>query len=280
MVSQFSIFFSLWLIFQIARPVSSFQCYVCAPDEGKPEDIYTLRKSFPSHHLQPCSKYNKSNKHLYLLDCPTGNNGCLTKFEASGSVMRSCAPIAIEDCKEANGINYCYCKKEGCNTPDRKLSEPQKPHKPDLGKSQAAARVSQDHGQSFSRYFDDEDIDEGSGEWGDFYYDDYNYIGGNADSEFRHSAGGGGHHLDTDDTEYGDGAHDDSDMTEPPPYLDLEESKPTHKYDRPKVTESSSSDITIIDDTVTDDRARPSSSGRETFSPVLALLILLMSRCW
>ena len=26
--------------------------------------------------------------------------------------MRTCAPIAIEDCKKANGINYCYCKKE------------------------------------------------------------------------------------------------------------------------------------------------------------------------
>ena len=62
--------------------VSSFQCYVCAPDEGKPEDMYTLRKSFPSHQLQPCSKYKPSNKHQYLLDCPTtGSNGCLTKFE-------------------------------------------------------------------------------------------------------------------------------------------------------------------------------------------------------
>ena len=61
--------------------VWSFKCYVCAPDEGKPEDIYTLRKSFPAHHLQSCSKYNKSNKHLYLLDCPAGNTGCLTKFE-------------------------------------------------------------------------------------------------------------------------------------------------------------------------------------------------------
>ena len=192
---------------------------------------------------------------------------------ATGSVMRSCAPIAIEDCKEANGINYCYCKKEGCNTPERKLSDP---HKPDLGKSQAAARVSQEHSQSFSRYFDDEDLNEGSGEWGDFYYDDYNYIESTADSDFRHSPGGGGHHLDTDDTEYGEeGAHDDSDMTEPPPYLDLEESRPTHKYDRAKVTESSSSDI-IIDDTAGPDRARPSSAGRSLLSPALTLLMLLL----
>ena len=183
--------------------------------------------------------------------------------------MRSCAPIAIEDCKEANGINYCYCKKEGCNTPDRKLSEPHKPHKPDIGKSQAAARVSADHGQ-FNRYFDDEDIGEGSGEWGDFYYDDYNYIGG-------HSVGGGGHHFDTDDSEFGDGAHDDSDMTEPPPFVVQEDSTPTHKYDRAKVTEGSSSDITI-DDNASEERVRPSSAGRETFSLALALLILLLVR--
>jgi len=261
MLSQFSRQFFLWVIFQIAQPVSSFQCYVCAPDEGKPEDMYTLRKSFPSHQLQPCSKYNKGNKHQYLLDCPTESNGCLTKFEASGSVMRSCAPIAIEDCKEANGINYCYCKAEGCNTPERKLSDP---HKPGLGHSQAAARISSD--QSFGRYFDDdEDLSEGSGQWGEFYYDDYNYIGigSTEDSDYRP------HDRDTDDTEYGEGAHDDSDMTEPPPYLDLEEPRPTHKYDRSKVPGSSSSSSTT-------ERAKPSSGARPLLCPVWSLLMLIL----
>ena len=62
--------------------MSSFKCYVCAPDEGKPEDMYTLRKSFPTHDIQSCSAYSKSQRHLYLLECPHGgSNGCLTKFE-------------------------------------------------------------------------------------------------------------------------------------------------------------------------------------------------------
>ena len=185
--------------------------------------------------------------------------------------MRSCAPIAIEDCKEANGVTYCYCNAEGCNTPDRKLSNP---HKPELGQAQAAARVSSD--QTFNRYYDDEDLEEGSGQWGDFYYDDYNYIETNGHHGGAHTSGG----HDIDDTEYGDGAHDDSDMTEPPPYL-VEEPQPTHpKFDRPKVPESSSdsSDFTIIDDTAGEDRAKPSSAGRYLSSlPLLLLMFILMS---
>ena len=176
--------------------------------------------------------------------------------------MRSCAPIAIEDCKEANGINYCYCKKEGCNTPERKLSDP---HKPGLGHSQAAARISPD--QSFGRYFDDdEDLGEGSGQWGEFYYDDYNYnigIGSSEDSDYRP------HDRDTDDTEYGEGAHDDSDLTEPPPYLDLEEPRPTHKYDRSQVPASSGSGSST-------DGAKPSSGASPLLSPVWSLLMLIL----
>ncbi len=38
--------------------------------------------------------------------------------------MRTCAPIAFEECKEANGVTYCYCKNELCNNPDNKLSDP------------------------------------------------------------------------------------------------------------------------------------------------------------
>ena len=174
--------------------------------------------------------------------------------------MRSCAPIAIEDCKEANGINYCYCKKEGCNTPERKLSDP---HKPGLGHSQAAARISSD--QSFGRYFDDEDLSEGSGQWGDFYYDDYNYLGSTDDSSVRP------HDRDTDDTEYGEGAHDDSDLTEPPPYLDLEEPRPTHKYDRSKVPGSSNNDIAIIAD-----RDKTSGGASPLLSPFWSLLMLIL----
>ena len=189
-------------------------------------------------------------------------------FAANGSVLRNCAPIAFEECKEANGVNYCYCKREGCNTPDRRLS----PSVNDtssfssLGDAQAAARVSSSD-KSFTRYFDDEDFVEGSGDWGDFYYDDYNYI----ERSYHYPAG------DIDDTEDGDGAYDGSDVTDPPPYLDLEHPvdhhEPRHKYDRNNgrdrtdlvthtTTHETDSDISIDDDD--DDDATDSYSIHST----------------
>ena len=163
--------------------------------------------------------------------------------------MRTCAPIAFDDCREANGINYCYCKKEGCNTPERKLQSPEntEPHHQvsNLGQSQAAARVAVSD-KSFTRFFDDEDMAEGSGDWGDFYYDDYNY-GYYPSQEF-------------DDTEPGDGGRDGEDITEPPPFLDLEsperghEATHRHKFDRDRGRyqrpgHADATDITIVDDT-------------------------------
>ena len=50
-----------------------------------------------------------------------------------------------------------------------------------------------------------QDLEEGSADWGDFYYDEYNY-GEEVDSML-------------DDTEEGDGVYED--ITSPPPYLDL-----------------------------------------------------------
>jgi len=286
MGSKYSFQCLLLITLQIIHSASSFKCYVCAPDEGKPEDMYTLRKSFPSHHILPCSQYTKHNKHKYLLQCPHGGtNGCLTKFEANGSVMRTCAPIAIEDCKEANGINYCYCKKEGCNTPERKLSDPENNDTfSSLGDSQAAARVSSSYpsytrvavsDKSFTRYFDDEDLDEGSGDWGDFYYDDYNYID-------KGDYYGGAY----DDSEYGDGGRDDEDMTEPPPFLDLE--KPvedtgvSHKYDRNRHKDRTkpghdNTDINFVEDDkdAVDHHHKPGSAAG-TFSSSLHLMILIL----
>ena len=40
---------------------------------------------------------------------------------SDGSVMRTCAKVSLNDCKQANGVTYCYCKNELCNNPSRKL---------------------------------------------------------------------------------------------------------------------------------------------------------------
>jgi len=247
----------LLIVFQIIQSVSSFKCYVCAPDKGKPEDIYTLKKSFPDHSVQYCSTYTADSINKFLLECPSGGSGCLTKFEANGSVMRNCAPIAFEECKEANGVNYCYCKNEGCNTPDRRLSDPYPNNfnSSKLGEAKAAARVSTSD-KSFTRYFDDEDFVEGSGDWGDFYYDDYNYLDRSYDYPETYGD-------DEDGVDGVEGAFDGSDVTDPPPYLDLEypvehkvDADAKHKYDRDRfrnthndIRRPDSSDFSIDDGT-------------------------------
>ena len=174
--------------------------------------------------------------------------------------------------KEANGINYCYCKKEGCNTPERKLSDPE--NKTDdtfsnLGDSQAAAHVSSSYpSYTRPRYFDDEDLDDGSGVWGDFYYEDY-YRGGYVDIE-----------------DGPDGGQDYEDMTEPPPFPDLEEpvddTDVTHKYDRNRHKTHPGQDNTDINFVEEDknavDNGRRHGSAATSFStnPHLMFLMLIL----
>jgi len=277
----------------------SHKCFVCGPDGGKPEDLYQLRKSFPNMAVPSCSKYKQSNKEQYLIDCPPGlSNGCLTKFEENGSIMRTCAPIAIEDCKKANGINYCYCKKEGCNTPERRLSDPERTGK----KAGGAEKKFLDHSEaghvppSVSRFsdlhLDDEDLNEGSGGWGDFYYDDYNY--GNYDQEeYGHSDADqfesvtshpGLYGSYNDDTEPDDGAHDYSDTTDPPPFLDLEEGNksPKHKFDRNRDRDRPN-DIIIVEDSNTyvekpKRKKHPGSSASSFSNPLLLVMLVTLSQ--
>lgn len=274
----------------IFNTVSSHKCFVCGPDEGKPEDVYQLKKSFPNMSVPACSKYKPSNKDQYLIKCPHGlSNGCLTKFEENGSIMRTCAPIAIEDCKKANGINYCYCKKEGCNTPDRRLLDPDRTGKQagSSDKKFEAAHVPPSVSKFSDLHFDDEDIGEGSGGWGEFYYDDYNYgnydqeyIGGDADHHESVTSRNGMYGVYPDDTEPDDGAHDYVDITEPPPFLDLEEPQrgPKHKFDRERPN-----DIIIVEDTNTfvetrkPQKPRPSSSSTSFSNPLLLVMLIVLT---
>ena len=49
-----------------------------------------------------------------------------TIFFTDGSVMRTCAKlkVPVDDCKTANDVTYCYCKRELCNNPSQKLDKP------------------------------------------------------------------------------------------------------------------------------------------------------------
>ncbi|XP_059083153.1 uncharacterized protein LOC131880513 isoform X2 [Tigriopus californicus] len=158
---------------------SSHQCYVCKPLRMRYIDNHEMRKVFPETSLSEipyCHEYAKSQRDDFIRQCPEDSAGCLTKFEA-GYLSRTCARVGIEDCKEINGVTYCYCKGELCNTPDRKLSMPKSQevvemrslsskNEPNPGREMKAqdhaAENEEGSGEGFydiydSSYFDDED---------------------------------------------------------------------------------------------------------------------------
>lgn len=194
----------LWLL-PLLQTAGSHKCFVCGPDVGKPEDLLEIRRTFPNVKVPLCSKYRQSSREEYLRECPINSHGCLTKFEDNGSVLRTCAPVGIDDCKKANGVNYCYCSRDGCNTPDRRLSEPspsdhvsskaadsapagsrhRQGHELSLSVSAAASALNGGgHGSKSAGGggdappVDDEDNKEGSGgeaggDWESYYYESY-----------------------------------------------------------------------------------------------------------
>ena len=126
-----------------------------------------------------------------------------------------------------------------------------------------------------------QDLEEGSADWGDFYYDEYNYGGEEVDSTFG-------------DTEEGDDAYED--ITSPPPYLDLgdgrrrkEEADLWSKHNFRK-EQDDFNDFEIVEEDKVDSRDRGSgktraegSEGRRTggcsvlVPPPLFLLLLLLA---
>jgi len=277
----------LWPLLLALQSAASHKCFVCGPEAGAgragAEDRYQLQKMFgPAAVIPACSTYRPSNRERFLISCPAPSSGCLTKFQAGGSVMRTCAPIAIEDCKQANGINYCYCKAEGCNTPERKLSDPVADPHADFSQSAAAAHSAP--ATNSQQFFDDEDLagEAGSGDWGDFYYDEYmeeyGEGGGYRDYRERWEPPGGS------DTERGpDGAEDGSDVTDPPPFLDLEKPSagPNHKFDRDRHRERGrererTDDIIIIEEEVERGGSGADCSGATSLLLLLLLLLVLV----
>ena len=97
--------------------------------------------------------------------------------------MRECSRVGIDDCKEANGVTYCYCRGNMCNTPERKLLDVKELYTP--SKNMMSIEGSADYSlpgfsaQNLHYLHDDEDLSsdsEGSGdEYAEFYYDDYMY---------------------------------------------------------------------------------------------------------
>lgn len=61
-------------------PGFGHECYVCAPDSGKAEDLTQLKKYFPHTAVPPCSHYRPQDKekvgHCYCSSC-TNCSSCI-----------------------------------------------------------------------------------------------------------------------------------------------------------------------------------------------------------
>jgi hypothetical protein len=155
-------------------------------------------------------------------------------------MIRTCAPISIEDCKIANGVTYCYCKHELCNSPDRKLSDPGS----GIASSSHVAREIHLNTQLTIKTAtaDDEDL---------YADEEYSDIG----------SGNEPYYPDDDNVFDPEDYPDTSDQTEPPPFI-VDESdlyrKPTADPDPPK-----QDDFGFVDDI----RDIKKPSQKNTFEP-------------
>lgn len=258
--------FLLNLIYQIGSGLAH-KCFVCGPDSGKYEDVHELKRTFPDTEVPLCSKYSGKMREAFIRECPTSSSGCLTQIEG-GSIMRTCAPIKIDDCKIANAVSYCYCSTDKCNTPDRRLSDPAPPVNKqidDFGRQ--SGKQHSPHSSSQTSPPDDEDNTEGSAGWASFYYDNY------YDEAYDLGYGdpGKGFHDDTVD---GEDPGDYADMTDPPPFIQQEldrENDLIHKDKKHK--EKFDKNEFVFDD---DDKRRNQNGGGSGACGLFSSSVLLI----
>lgn len=94
------------LLFAIERSIA-LKCYSCGD-----ENIF-LGQEYPSP--SPCDEMERSeNLDMFTIECPQEFLGCITQFKGK-EITRTCDTLAIDDCKTANGITYCYCSQDLCN---------------------------------------------------------------------------------------------------------------------------------------------------------------------
>nr|XP_040222496.2 uncharacterized protein LOC120949330 [Anopheles coluzzii]XP_040222497.2 uncharacterized protein LOC120949330 [Anopheles coluzzii]XP_040222498.2 uncharacterized protein LOC120949330 [Anopheles coluzzii] len=95
--------------------VHARKCYICG--EGADGPFRTL----PTHHGQSsvptvegtCEDFRPEEK--YAFDCPPTYTSCLTQVDGDIEIRTCGENLAINDCKSANSIDYCYCSTDLCN---------------------------------------------------------------------------------------------------------------------------------------------------------------------
>ncbi|KAG5871477.1 hypothetical protein JTB14_002804 [Gonioctena quinquepunctata] len=88
-------FSSLFVLIK-ENQVNGLKCYVC-DDEG----------------TNPCYNF-EFDKNKFIQECSALEKGCFTESHVNKK-YRSCASQTLNDCKVANGVEYCFCSTELCN---------------------------------------------------------------------------------------------------------------------------------------------------------------------
>ncbi|XP_054273295.1 uncharacterized protein LOC128993431 [Macrosteles quadrilineatus] len=83
------------------------RCHVCLSETASDVEIDRV---FPGAKLESCTRSSE------IMVCPDNYRGCLTQSKGD-QVMRTCAQLAVDACRWANGVEYCYCMGELCNAP-------------------------------------------------------------------------------------------------------------------------------------------------------------------
>lgn len=244
------------------------KCFVCGPDGGRFEDMKEMKRNFPDMKktdVPLCSKYRHHSRDSFVKECPPTSHGCLTKIEGGGSIIRTCAPVAIDDCKVANGVTYCYCSSDKCNTPDRRLSDPH-----------PAPSTGHHNPSQGALLSDDEDNTEGSA-WPSFYYDNYYE---RPDGDYDEETFSDGDY----DIGNGYGGPEYEDTTDPPDFMKEELDReyaarnnnnrrgPNSKFDR-----NNENDLVFDDDKEEGVRRTEKGKGSGETCISLSVILLLLS---
>lgn len=88
------------------KDVNGLRCYVCSDEDGGE---------------LPCINFD-SDKQKFIQQCSSIHHTCYLKTEGDRRT-RSCETYKINDCKEANGVEYCFCPTDLCNEKSHKFTD-------------------------------------------------------------------------------------------------------------------------------------------------------------
>uniref|UniRef100_A0A182RSC3 Protein sleepless n=1 Tax=Anopheles funestus TaxID=62324 RepID=A0A182RSC3_ANOFN len=114
-MNYISVLSILTAFFWLVQLADARKCYICG--EGADGPFRTL----PTHHGQSsvptvegtCEDFRPEEK--YAFDCPPTYTSCLTQVDGEIEIRTCGESLAINDCKSANSIDYCYCSTDLCN---------------------------------------------------------------------------------------------------------------------------------------------------------------------